>query len=147
MVLTKENIGGEDVLTGCLCCLGANQYMSSRGTMGIEILPKERNKSCLFLRSPSPPKSSHRSPLGLELCLCCKGGKKGMAHPSEFNRMSGLRKKRNEGKNNQLQSVSKIIFLFYWSIVLLPSLCHRRQNWQPCFIMAMGENAARNALI
>jgi len=67
--------------------------MSSRETMGTEILPEERNKSSLFLRSHSPAESSHRSPLELELCLCCKGGKKGTAHPSEFNRMSGPRKK------------------------------------------------------
>lgn len=65
--------------------------------MGIEILPKERNKSCLFLRSPSPPKSSHRSPLGLELCLCCKGEKREWHIPvsltecldSERNEMKG----------------------------------------------------------
>lgn len=73
--------------------------------------------------------------------------KKEMAHPSEFNRMAGPRKKWNVRKNYELQSVSKIIFFFFWSIVFLPSLCHQRWNWQPCFITAMGENAARNALI
>lgn len=46
--------------------------MSSRGTMGTEILPEERKKNCLFLRSTLPLKSSHRS-LDLQLCLCCKG--------------------------------------------------------------------------
>lgn len=39
--------------------------------------------------------------------------KKEMAHPSEFNRMAGPRKKWNVRKNYELQSVSKIIFFFF----------------------------------
>lgn len=64
---------GEALFTGCLCCLGANQYMSSGGTMGIEILPEETNKSCLFLRSPSPPQKQDLSSWMLSLALTAEG--------------------------------------------------------------------------
>lgn len=75
--------------------------------MGTEILPEERNKSCLFLRSLSSPQNSHPSPLDLELCLCCKGGKKGMVCHSVFNRMSGPE------RNKMKEKITSYIFLFY----------------------------------
>lgn len=68
----KRKYRGEDVLTGCLHCLGANQYMNSRGTAGTEIL----KMSCLPVRYPLLPNNSHHFPVDLELCLCCEGEKK-----------------------------------------------------------------------
>lgn len=68
----KRKYRGEDVLTGCLHCLGAIPYMSSRGTTGTEIL----KMSCLSVRYPLLPEISHYFPLDLECCLCCKGEKR-----------------------------------------------------------------------
>lgn len=41
--------------------------------MGIEILPEETNKSCLFLRSPSPPQKQDLSSWMLSLALTAEG--------------------------------------------------------------------------
>lgn len=82
--------------------------MSSRETMGTEILLEERNKSCLVLRSllPQPLKNSHPSSLGLELCLCCKG-EKIMICCSEFNKMSGPQ------RNKMKEKITSYLFVFY----------------------------------
>ena len=132
----KRKYGREDVLTGCLCCLGANQYMSSRETMGTEILPEERNKSSLFLGPTHPQKAAIVLLWSLSFVFAAKGEKRERHTPVSLTECLDPERNEMEGKitsYNQFQN-SFSFFIeawFYYPVCAIGGRIDRHaSSWQ-----------------